>query len=96
MLESALESSMRLYSRACGGKAYKFISPGNPGVPDRVCVFPGGRVIFVELKRPDGKGRYSQQQLKEIARLRGLGVPVWQISDLKTFKQKLHDIGIHP
>ena len=35
-----------------GGKAYKFSSPGNRAVPDRICLFPFGKVIFVELKAP--------------------------------------------
>ena len=96
MQESVLESSVRRYSRLCGGKAYKFISPGNPGVPDRLCVFPGGRLIFVELKRPGRSGGYSPRQKKTISYLRGLGFAVWQINSLETFKQRLHDIGIQP
>ena len=35
--------------------AYKFVSPGNAGVPDRVVILQGGKSGFVELKRPGEK-----------------------------------------
>lgn len=35
-----------------GGKAYKFSSPGNKAVPDRICILPFGKTIFVECKAP--------------------------------------------
>lgn len=38
-----------------GGKAYKFSSPSNSGVFDRLVVFPGNRVFFVELKKTGEK-----------------------------------------
>ena len=57
-----------------GGIAYKFTSPGRRGVPDRLVVLPGGRVMFVEVKAPNG--RLSKLQEVEIARLRGLGARV--------------------
>lgn len=96
MLESALETTMRRYSQLCGGKAYKFVSPGCPGVPDRICVFPGGRVIFVELKRPGRENGLSVQQQKTIGFLQKMGCCVWVINDLTDFKQRLHDLGVHP
>ena len=46
---------------------YKFVSPGNAGVPDRICVTPSGRVIFVELKTKVGKLRPEQKvQLRRL------------------------------
>lgn len=38
-----------------GGKAYKWVSPGNDGVPDRIVFMPGGRVFMFELKAPGKK-----------------------------------------
>lgn len=35
-----------------GGVAYKFTSPSRRGVPDRLCLFPNERMMFVELKAP--------------------------------------------
>lgn len=53
-----------------GGIAYKWVSPGHDGVPDRIVVFPGGRVEFVELKT--SIGRISPIQQAQIARLKAL------------------------
>jgi hypothetical protein len=56
MREAAVEKHLREKVKALGGKAYKFVSPGNAGVPDRLVLLPGGKVVFVELKAP---GRLS-------------------------------------
>lgn len=35
---------------AAGGLCRKYVSPGVRGVPDRICIMPGGKTIYVELK----------------------------------------------
>lgn len=57
-----------------GGRAYKFVSPGNAGVPDRIVIFPNGHLYFVELKREDGE--LTQNQVMQIRRLTVLGQQV--------------------
>lgn len=96
MLESRLEGSIRDYVRKCGGRAFKFTSPGCPGVPDRICVFPGGRVIFVELKRPGVKDGRSPQQKKIGRLLEKLGCDVWLINDRQDFVKRLAMLGVTP
>lgn len=50
-----------------GGKAYKFVSPGNAGVPDRVIIIPVqtnlgiGLTYFAEVKKPGGLPRPLQK-----------------------------------
>lgn len=78
MRESEVEKALRLAVEHAGGVAYKWVSPGRIGVPDRVCVFPGGRVIFVEVKSPTGRLRPAQET--EIARLQSMGQRVLVIS----------------
>ena len=53
-LERDIERALVGMVKRHGGLCYKFVSPGNPGVPDRIVLLPGGRVIFVETKRPRG------------------------------------------
>jgi Holliday junction resolvase len=54
-----------------GGYALKFTSPSRRSVPDRVCVLPGGKLIFVELKAPGELP--TEAQVREHQRLRVLG-----------------------
>ena len=53
--EARIENWLVRQVRDLGGICDKFTSPSNPGVPDRLIVMPGGRVIFVELKTETGK-----------------------------------------
>ena len=55
MKESYIEGYLVRKVKEQGGLCYKFTSPGNPGVPDRLIITPGGRVIFVELKTDVGR-----------------------------------------
>ena len=57
--------------RKIGGRAYKWVSPGNAGVPDRIVVLPGGRIIFIELKTDTGK--LTELQKVQIGRLGRMG-----------------------
>ena len=54
MLEKDIEKLFRDEIKKAGGKAYKFTSPGNDGVPDRIVMLPGGHIVFVELKTDTG------------------------------------------
>ena len=71
-VEAYFQSMVR---RELHGKSYKFISPGNDGVPDRVAILPRkGRealVRFVEMKRPGGVLR--RIQVFRRAEMRNLG-----------------------
>lgn len=68
MRERTIEAKLGKEVRALGCLYYKFVSPGNAGVPDRIIVTPRGGVFFVELKREDGE--VSRQQAWQIKRLR--------------------------
>lgn len=72
--EKAIEQQLIRAVKAAGGIAYKFVSPGRLGVPDRLVVLPGGRIVFVECKAPGQKARPSQR--REHDRLRALGCEV--------------------
>ena len=55
MLEKDIERYLVKSVQAIGGKAYKFVSPSNRGVSDRIVCLPDGTTHFIELKRPGGK-----------------------------------------
>lgn len=55
MLERSIESYLVKRVSDLGGIAYKFTSPSNRGVFDRLVVLPFGIIWFVELKSPKGK-----------------------------------------
>ncbi len=50
MKESTIEARLVREVKKRGGLCYKFVSPDNAGVPDRIVITPEGRTIFVELK----------------------------------------------
>ena len=70
MREKEIEKILTAEVKKLGGVAYKWVSPGNAGVPDRIVVFPGRAPVFVELK--SDAGRLSTLQEMQIRRLRGL------------------------
>ncbi len=69
--ESDAEALLCKEIRKRGGMPYKFVSPGNDGVPDRLLLMPGGKVIFVEMKTEAGKLRPRQKIQIERIRERG-------------------------
>lgn len=71
-VEKSIEDYLRKQIEKIGGKAYKLISPGNSGVPDRIVCLPKGKVIFVETKRPKG-GVLSALQIFRHRELRKIG-----------------------
>lgn len=48
--EKALERYLVERVKSLGGVCLKYSNPGMVGYPDRICLLPGGRVLWVELK----------------------------------------------
>lgn len=70
VLESDVERKLVQGIQVLGGRAYKWVSPGNTGVPDRIVIFPDGKVEFVELKTVTGKvTKLQEAQINRLARL---------------------------
>ncbi len=78
-MEKDIEKHLRDKVKRLGGIAYKFVSPGNAGVPDRLVLMPGGRIVFVELKAP-GKKSTPLQRLQQ-KRIDNLGFNVLVLDD---------------
>ena len=75
MRESVVEKRFAAEVKKRGGLAVKFVSPGFDGVPDRLVLFPGGKVAFVELKAPGKKMR--PLQVRRAEQLQTLGFQVY-------------------
>lgn len=90
MLEKDIEKKLRDKVNKIHGIAYKFTSPGNSGVPDRLVLLPNGRIYFVELKRP-GK-EPSKLQRMQIARIQALGFDVRVIDTMQKVEEFIHEI----
>ena len=74
MRESEIEKILVDEIRKMGGRAFKWVSPGNDGVPDRIVVLPGYPAIFVEMKTVTGK--LTSLQRIQIDRLQKMGQDV--------------------
>lgn len=89
MLESEIEKKLVREIRKMGGMAYKFVSPGNTGVPDRIVILPGV-ITFVELKTETG--RLSSGQKRQIRKLQDLGMKVVVLHGMKELEEFLNEI----
>ena len=79
--EKDIEQALIRAVRKSGGMCLKFVSPGVDGVPDRLCLWPGGRAAFAEVKKPGQRPRPLQE--KRISQLRGLGFRVEVIDSME-------------
>ncbi len=97
MTEKELEKKFREAVRREGGKAYKFVSPGNDGVPDRLVVLPGGYIGFVELKQ---KGKQpTPLQTLQMQHLKNLGCLVVILDkpeDIKGVIRQIREVKERP
>ena len=90
MLEKTIEEKIGDAVKAGGGLYYKFVSPGNAGVPDRIAVFPGGRVVFIELKSETGRLRMTQHV--QIQRLASRGCEVHVIQGMEEAEKFIAEV----
>ncbi|EHL08777.1 VRR-NUC domain protein [Desulfitobacterium hafniense DP7] len=90
MREHDIEKYLRERAKEKGGTAYKWVSPGNSGVPDRIVMLPGLPDLFVELKAP-GK-EPTALQLAQHHRLRKLGRHVMVIDSKEGVDRLMTDI----
>lgn len=86
MLESEVEKKLcKRVKEELHGRAFKFVSPGYSGVPDRIVLLPMGRIYFVELKAPGKKLRKLQEWVAGL--IRELGFEVIRIDTLEKVEE---------
>ena len=97
MKESAIEARLVREVKKRGGLCYKFTSPGNPGVPDRIIILPGGRTVYAELKTEIGRlAKVQQWQIEEMRR-RGVDLRVLKgLDQVLAFLKEVDSGGVYP
>lgn len=90
-LEKEIEAKLVNLVKNHGGMCLKWVCPGWAGVPDRIVLLPGGRIMFVELKRPKG-GKVSSRQIWWGEKLIALGFDyrvVWNAVHLAAIEEAM-------
>lgn len=90
MREKSIEAELKKAVKSMGGICAKWVSPGIDGVPDRIVLFPGGRIGFVELKAPGKKMRPLQKKRKR--QLESLGFLVFCVDGIEQIEEVLNAI----
>lgn len=91
MRERDIEKLLVEEVKKLGGRAYKWVSPGNDGVPDRIVILPGKAPVFVELKADTGK--LTRLQEVQLGRLEALGQRTAVVRGLDGLSQFFQDQG---
>ena len=79
MREKQIEQKFVKAVKNMGGIAPKLVCPGFDGMPDRIVLFPGGHMGFVEVKAMGCKPR--PLQLARHGLLQQLGFKVYVLDD---------------
>lgn len=79
--EKDIEHYLCVRMLALGGLCIKLLCSQFIGLPDRMCIFPGGKIIFVELKSTGQKPRRIQEIVHD--KLRSVGANVQVIDTLE-------------
>ena len=88
-MERDIEAYLVKRVRSLGGMAYKFVSPSNRGVADRLVVLPD-QIWFVEVKQEGG--RLTALQALFIEQMKRMGhnaIVVWNKEDVDRWIENL-------
>lgn len=90
MREKVIEQKLFAEVKKAGGICPKWVAPGFDGVPDRIAMFPGGKIAFVEVKAPREKPRPLQRARHEL--LRKLGFRVYVLDEIEKIGGMIDEI----
>ena len=97
-LEKDIEKALGRMVGRHGGMCLKWTCPGWAGVPDRIILLPGGRIMFAELKRPKGGefGKLQQWWAEKLSALGFVHVLVRTHADVKAIEVAIMYPGGRP
>lgn len=90
-MERDIERKLVQKVKRSGGVAFKFVSPGLAGVPDRIVLMPKGKICFVEVKAPGKKMRPLQTKRKKA--IEKLGFKVYCIDSFEKINRLIDEMG---
>ena len=90
MSEKTVEQKLVSEVKKAGGICPKWVAPGFDGVPDRIAMFPGGKIAFVEVKAPGEKPRPLQAARHVL--LRRLGFRVYILDEIEKIGGMIDEI----
>lgn len=88
--EKLVERTLVKLVKANGGMCIKLLCDQLSGLPDRMCLFPGHKIIFVELKTTGKKPRRIQVFMHN--KLRALGFRVEVIDTVEGVNDFINEI----
>lgn len=89
--EKALERKVAELTKAHKGMCIKLLSDYITGLPDRLCLFPGQRLVFIELKTTGQKPRRIQLYIHK--KLRDLGFRVEVVDNSKQLTEIIESVA---
>lgn len=88
--EKIIERKLVESVKNCGGLCVKLLCDQLIGLPDRMCLFPGSKIVFVEVKTTGQKPRKIQACMHN--RLKALGFRVEIIDNTESIKQLISEM----
>ena len=88
-MEKDLEKYLKEKAEAAGGMCVKLACPGTDSMPDRLLLFPNGKMCLVELKASEDK-KVKGKQLLKASEIRKMGFPVYFVKSKTDVKEILN------
>ena len=88
--EKLVERKLVQQVKENGGMCIKLFCNHILGLPDRMCLFPGGKIAFIELKTTGEKPKRIQVFMHD--KIRKLGFQVLVIDSTKKVSEFINDI----
>jgi hypothetical protein len=88
--EKLLETKLKKEVEKMGGWCIKMLSTHITGLPDRICLLPGGTIFFAEIKTTKKKAKKIQILVHH--KIRGLGFEVHLIDTSAQINKILDDV----
>lgn len=82
--EKLIERNLSKAIKKLGGMCFKFVPKFFTGLPDRICLLPGGVVFFVETKSTGDTLRPRQKLVRNL--LENLGFKVYKVDSTEDIK----------